>query len=476
MNKLEFLKNIEIFKKLRKDSLNNPNRLNYHLMAMGGWLNDPNGLCQFNGINHIYFQHSPFSLGWDNKIWGHYSSKDWINYEEHQPFIFSDILEDKDGAYSGSAIKKDGKIHYFYTGNHKFNDKKYNYDYEGRIQSVIKVTSNDGNTFESKKIILKEYPNFVSVHIRDPKVFLENGIYYMVLGAKNNEGKGIALIYKSKDLEEWDYHFKIESKSYFGYMWECPDLVKIQDKWFLFISPQGIPNQEFNFQNKYQVGYFNLDLDLENKTYQLKEFIEIDKGFDFYASQSFVDEKDRNILIAWMGMADFAYQDEVQGFNHCLTIPRELSVNKYGHLIQKPLVEFLNLREKEILDFKDLKNYNKSVEVILNDLDNELDLVINDELIIKYEMGIFYFEFKNKKTNRDIRKFKLDKLDSLHFYFDSSSVEIFINDGIYTISSRCYFKENYLFFLINNLEYNYKIFKLKNFNIIEFNYEQENNN
>ena len=31
-------------------------RLKFHLMPKTGWLNDPNGLCQFNGTYHIYYQ------------------------------------------------------------------------------------------------------------------------------------------------------------------------------------------------------------------------------------------------------------------------------------------------------------------------------------------------------------------------------------------------------------------------------------
>ena len=30
-----------------------PRRLHYHLMPDIGWLNDPNGLCQFHGLYHL---------------------------------------------------------------------------------------------------------------------------------------------------------------------------------------------------------------------------------------------------------------------------------------------------------------------------------------------------------------------------------------------------------------------------------------
>ena len=72
-------------------------RLKFHLMPKTGWLNDPNGLCQFNGTYHIYYQCTPFG-----------------------PVVFPDEDIDAHGVYSGSAFIEDDTIHYFYTGNLKY--------------------------------------------------------------------------------------------------------------------------------------------------------------------------------------------------------------------------------------------------------------------------------------------------------------------------------------------------------------------
>ena len=58
-------------------------RLKFHLMPKTGWLNDPNGLCQFNGTYHIYYQYTPFEPTGELKTWGHYTTKDFIHYEDH---------------------------------------------------------------------------------------------------------------------------------------------------------------------------------------------------------------------------------------------------------------------------------------------------------------------------------------------------------------------------------------------------------
>ena len=65
--KEEYAKDCQIHNDMRRLVDSDVNRLNYHLMAPTGWLNDPNGLVEKNGINHVYFQYTPFDAGWGIK-------------------------------------------------------------------------------------------------------------------------------------------------------------------------------------------------------------------------------------------------------------------------------------------------------------------------------------------------------------------------------------------------------------------------
>lgn len=38
-----------------------PWRLKFHLMPPAGWLNDPNGLCQMNGVYHVFSNIRPLT-------------------------------------------------------------------------------------------------------------------------------------------------------------------------------------------------------------------------------------------------------------------------------------------------------------------------------------------------------------------------------------------------------------------------------
>ena len=44
-------------KALAESVRRSPYALSYHLAAPSGWINDPNGLVQFGGRYHVFYQH-----------------------------------------------------------------------------------------------------------------------------------------------------------------------------------------------------------------------------------------------------------------------------------------------------------------------------------------------------------------------------------------------------------------------------------
>lgn len=471
MDKKTYLKLYPEKKDFIDKVLEDPYRLKYHLMPPSGWLNDPNGLCVINGITHIYFQYSPFTAGWDLKSWGHYSTKDYLNYIEYDPFIYPDIEEDRHGAYSGSAFVEDGIIHYFYTGNVKYTDKEYNYNFEGREQNTIYFNSKDGINISEKKVVLKneDYPDFVGVHVRDPKVVKENGIYYMILGARSLDDEGCALIFRSENLLDWKYHFKIETREKFGYMWECPDLVKIENQYFLMISPQGVEQKGYDFANVYQVGYFKLDIDFENKTYMLGKFYELDRGFDIYAPQTYKKEN-KVILYGWMGIPDAKYHNQVTvqyNWIHALTLPRELRV-KDDRITQHVLSEIesntFNLKSYKVTEKEEiLPNETYVAEMIFNQQDH-FEIKLGYDIILEYKDKVCSLKMDESGLGRDFRAVEIQQIEKIKIYKDTSSIEIFINDGEEVFTSRVYPKSNTLTIKANCECY---ISEMKPFNYIK---------
>lgn len=424
------------------------NRLKFHLMPPSGWMNDPNGLCQLNGVYHVYFQYTPFLAGWGTKIWGHYTTRDWIHFKEEEPFLFPDCPWDRDGVYSGSAFVKDGKIHYFYTGNVKLWDRDYDYIMDGREQNTIHVTSHDGQVAGKKQLVLTndDYPRDMSKHVRDPKIFCKGEKYYMVLGARDADSKGCVLLFCSEDLEHWEYFDRLAPKEPFGFMWECPDLFELDGQTVLMVCPQGIPRQGHLYQNVYQCGYFPVELDLEKKKYHLGTFRELDKGFDIYATQTFEDEQGRRILIGWMGIPDADYDNDATvswDWIHALTMPRVLSFRE-GKIIQQPLPEMRQLRKnKRSSSIERFGSWEPDeccfeMKVTMEDPFKNFALQLRDDVTLVYENQILTFAMGKSGHGRRQRTLELEKLNNFTVFSDTSSIEIFINDGEEVMTTRVY--------------------------------------
>ena len=420
----------------------------FHLGPKTGWMNDPNGLCQFKGEYHIFFQYSPFDTKPGTNYWGHYTTKDFINYEYHKPALYVDENFDCHGVYSGSALVEDDEMTLFYTGNVKLCGENFDYVTAGREHNTISVSSKDGRIFDGKKLLMKnsDYPENCTCHVRDPKVWEEDGIFYMVLGSRTTDDVGEVLVFKSADKVKWEFCNRITTDEKFGFMWECPDLFKLDEKTFLAVSPQGVDADGYKYNNIYQSGYFNLQGDFKAEC-KPESFTEYDNGFDFYAPQTFVDEKGRRILIGWFGLPDLdgLYSnptDKKCGRVHILTVPRELSLNSDGKLCQYPIKEIESLRQTnmsvECMGDKKISNltvFDMNVDVKSEDA---FKITIREDCFIDYADGIFSLSFGESGYGRDKRSTEIDEVKNLYILCDTSSVEIFVNDGEKVFSSRFY--------------------------------------
>lgn len=426
-------------------------RNKYHIMAPIGWINDPNGLCEFNGKYHCYYQYSPLTPMGGLKFWGHSVSNDLVNWEDKGVALYPDIDEDRDGVYSGSAFVKNDTIYFFYTGNVKY-EGEYDYILTGREQNVILVTSKDGINFSEKRVVLKnsDFPKDMSLHVRDPKVWEEDGVYYMVLGARTTDNEGCILLYKSNNLYNWEFvSVPAGKQDNMGYMWECPDIFKLDNNDILMFSPQGIDPKGYKYNNIYQCGYAKGKFNDDKKEFKFDEFIEIDRGFDFYAPQTFEDSKGRRIVIGWMGVPD-AIEHKNPTINnfwqHQLTIPREL-VLKNNKLYQLPIDELKKLRignsikkdvdlnKGSILDIFESNTFELNIDFRES---NEFEIILREDCKLSFSDNVFKLELGKSGYGRDMRAVEIDYIYSIKIFSDNSSLEIFLNNGEEVFSTRIY--------------------------------------
>ena len=458
-----------------------------HIEMPFGLVNDPNGLSYFNGKYHIFYQWNPFGCEHKTKHWALVKTTDFVNFTKPKIILKPEDWFDKNGCYSGGAYVKDDTLKLFYTGNVR-NEKNERESY----QCIVDYNKDD--TFKKRGPIISKQPEGYTAHFRDPMIFFneEEGNYYMVLGVQRDNLTGTALIYKSNDIEKWELvgELKTDMKD-FGYMWECPNMIKVADNKYAFLfSPQGLEAEEFKNQNIYQSGYVigNLDFntpELKNHT----QFKEIDMGFDFYAPQVFTHDN-KNIMIGWVGMPDkdceYPSADN-GGWVFPLTLPRVLEY-KNNVLYQQPIKEVENLREEQIVSIKDLVSDEYILDLNSRTVEIDLDLDVEDSknVDLKFKFNDEYINLNYDKesevcivdrNNMDLggkgtRKFKLKVEDSfkLHMFIDNSVMEIYYQNGLET-TTLMYFPKSDEFAMEIRSDNKIKINKLNIWNLRGIKYE-----
>lgn len=434
-------------------------RNGFHLMPPTGWMNDPNGLCQLDDQYHVFFQYAPYDAeGSGPKGWGHYRTKDWCLYEYMPVSILPDEEFDRNGVYSGSSFIDEKGMHLFYTGNVKL-PGTHDYTTSGRMADTVLVESSDGIHFGKKEVVIPtvQYPEGLSCHVRDPKVWKEKGYYYMLLGARTLQDKGEVLLYRSTDMRKWQLYKIATTQETFGYMWECPDLCTFFNGQILSVSPQGLQAQEDRYQNQYQTGYFILKERLtcckeDQVIIDENCFYEWDKGFDFYAPQTFVDGQGRRILIGWAGMPDADYKNpetEKEGWQHCLTVPRRITFKnnlRTGQqaIYQEPIPELEQLRTGTCITVTQRETIFpfEYMDLLCDELPDSFEIVIADGVRLQYQDGWIRLALTEEcGCGRDVRKTRMEEIRSLRILIDSSILEIYLNNGEMVFTTRYYKKK-----------------------------------
>lgn len=427
-----------------------PYRLKFHLMPPTGWMNDPNGLCWFRGYYHVFFQYAPASPTGGPKSWGHYMSPDLLHWTFCGEALKPREEYDSSSIFSGSSVTVGDRLYAFYTGIVRDASLPREEQFRRLQSNTACAVSDDGIHFCERHLVIatEDYPKEFERHIRDPKVWEENGMYYMVLGARSLEGKGHALLYAGSDPLHPKFQRAITTQEPFGFMWECPDVFSLGGKQILSMSPEGLEAEEYRYQNTFQCGYFVVDGDIRD-AYKLENFREWDHGFDFYAAQTFEDHKGRRILMAWASVSRAPYENptvEQGGWQHALTVPRELTLRN-GKLYQNPVEELKQLRDGSPMPLKKgTVMMPECFECELTGLDSEkLTITLGQGVTASYEEGVFALSLTREAGyGRDIRKIRLSGLNDLRILADTSLLEIYLNEGEEVFTTRYYMTDRTL--------------------------------
>ncbi|ASP28316.1 sucrose-6-phosphate hydrolase [Spiroplasma corruscae] len=433
----------------------------YHIAPPNGLMNDPNGLLYKDGIHHIHYQWTPIEPYHGFKHWRYVTTHDFINYKDHGVSITPDFEKEAFGSFSGSAYYFDDKIKIYYTGNME--------DGNGNMTEEVQLVADfENNKIINKRIAVPWDGDKFTPHVRDPKIFELDNKMYMIFGVRTKDDKGGLAFYEMLDFDKFKYKTVLKpsiKNNTYGYMWECPNLDKVDNKYLFFMSAEGYydKNNKYELNNSRSVVYSVLDKVDVNSTNLNERFPmkTVDYGHDFYAPQTYwMDNK--LLWFGWLGVCDVQYPTDEYSWHSMLTIPRELNLEG-DDLLQKPFSEFTNnlLHNKKIQHTNYVKIH-KSKHLkftldgnlefkILNDK-NEYILVkfTNDEIILDRSKQSGEVEWEFETPRYALRKIK-NRSQTVEVFIDSSSIELFADDYKTVFTSRFFVKD------FNRIEFNNEI-------------------
>ena len=340
-----------------------PQRPIYHLMTAANWINDPNGPVYHAGYWHMFFQHNPYIADFGPMGWGHVRSPDLVQWE-HCPIAIMPSPGGYDGAgcWSGSVVIHEGVPTMLYSGvadmtlwsidddippSERQRIPQGYYDeflLEIDQETQCLATSSDNMlTWEKHAAnpVIPAIPTGLDlIGFRDPFLWKEgDGRWYMLLGSGIKGRGGVALLYHSPDLLEWEYlnPLYVGDPAESGINWECPNFLDLGAKHMLVVSPHGRP--------VYWLGDY-----AEHRYSPEGSPRRLDWGDVFYAPNSLRDPAGRWLMWGWMREARSRDQYAAAGWASCLTLPREIALDGDGRLKVKPAAEMQQLRNGLLFD------------------------------------------------------------------------------------------------------------------------------
>ncbi len=433
-----------------------PPRPAYHYLPPANWLNDPNGLIQWKGQYHLFYQYNPNGPFWGTIHWGHAVSPDLVHWSD-LPIALAPTPggPDEAGCWSGCAVDHDGVPTLIYSGD------------RNGAQLPCLATSHDGLLTWEKypgNPIITPPPHLDLVAFRDHCVWKDGDIWYQVIGSGITGVGGTVLLYTSQDLLHWEYLHPIyvgdknqTDPLWTGSMWECPDLFPLGDKHVLIVSvwENGRTYYPIYFVGTYADHVFTPD-----------RLQKLDLGASFYAPQSMTDAQGRRLMWGWLREERDVEAQRAAGWSGVMSLPWVLTMRTDGVLGVEPAPELATLRGKH-MQWTDIDLTPASPNVLGDIQGDTLEIIAEVEPGDATEFGIklrcspdgaeqtliVYDRIGQRLTvdrqrssvsdrvHRDVQGGPLELASGeplkLHIFLDRSVVEVFAN-GRACVTSRIY--------------------------------------
>jgi beta-fructofuranosidase len=328
-----------------------PRRPQFHLLPKRNWMNDPNGPVFWKGRYHMFFQYNPDGAVWGDMHWGHAVGPDMVHWK-HLPVALAPTPggPDAQGCFSGTAVIDGDEVAVLYTGvvSAAESEATLRDGVHSLRETQCLATSADPELKVWKKraqpVIAAPPKGMRETGFRDPSPWRQGDVWYMTVGSGVEHEGGAVLLYRSKDLREWEYLHPVASgvgakttaanPVDTGDMWECPELFPLGGKHVLIYSARG------------KVHWQSGVLDEKAMRFHPERYGELDYG-TYYAAKTQEDAGGRRIVWGWINETRPEAEYKAAGWAGMMSLPRVLTLRADGTLGIEVLATLHELREGE---------------------------------------------------------------------------------------------------------------------------------
>ena len=327
---LETDEELQRFAEARQRLASDPYRPLYHLSPPENVMNDPNGLCQWQGLYHLFYQFIPEGL--DRYHWGHTVSDDLVHWRDLPRALYPDKrIELHCG--SGQTLVESDRVVAIYQNTQSGN-------------SV--ATASDPLLLNWKKHpnnpvipIVPIDQNSSPYRVFDPCIWKEEDGYYSLSGVyKDGENRvdcrSVDHLFRSTDLAEWEHLGALIED---GFHTEPGEDGAVPNFW-----PIGNGKHMLLFFSHKRAGQYYVG-DYDRRSHRLipdyhgrMNYGPIGVG-SLHAPSATIDDSGRSIAIF-----NVTEGKAPQGWKQIMTVPRVFSLDRDNALSIEPVPELESLR------------------------------------------------------------------------------------------------------------------------------------
>jgi beta-fructofuranosidase len=426
----------------------------FHLTPPAGCMGDPNGGIYYDGWYHIFYGLHPFAGHPGGWYWAHAKTQDFLNWQHFEPGLTPAFDLGLNHVGSGSTIlDSSGNPHAFYSASTD-DDMKF-------WQTHLREDLNAWEHPEQNPILTLDHPGLPDFDgfWRDPFVFSVGDRTFLIACADLLEEDYVPVpLFEAKNqaLSQWEYKgilFEYPKHKFRNF--EVPEFRPLQDKW-IFLASSDAPVD--------RCIYFTGEFDLERLRFIPENSGIVDYSGHYYAQETIQDNKGDLFLMAWMPGWDRDWlptymnqplKNDGEFWNGCFAIPRQLSLDRNGKLIQIPVTSMKALRgTKYELSARDLPVSGPMTEhqVLTGIRGDQLELQVElalgaasfcglNLLCNAQGVGGLPIIWTGDQLNMDGVRIPLPDWNpgqSLHMqiFIDRQFVEVFLNQGQQCVSRR----------------------------------------